>query len=109
MLLQSAGYAVVTARSAKEAIDRFLAGDFDLVLLCHSLPEKERDGLACLIRASGSLTPVITITSFGGHSDAFASATYECEPERLLAGIGDTIGRQHQKRVASLLAFTRTG
>jgi CheY-like chemotaxis protein len=109
LLLQSAGYAVVSAHSAKDAVDRFLAGDFDLVLLCHSLSERERDGLACLIRASGALTPVITVATYDGQQDVFASATIECEPGQLLAGIRDALTNQHQKRASNLLAFRQTG
>lgn len=109
LLLQSAGYAVVSAHSAKEAVDCFLAGDFDLVLLCHSLPERERDGVACLIRASGSLTPIITVATYEGQQDVFVSATIESEPEQLLAGIRDALTQQHQKRASNVLAFRQTG
>ncbi|MGA9717977.1 MAG: hypothetical protein WBQ79_06825 [Acidobacteriaceae bacterium] len=109
LLLQSAGYVVVSARSVKEAVDYFLAGDFDLVLLCHSLPETERDGITCLIRASGSLTPVVTIATYEGQQDVFTSATIESEPEQLLAGIRDVLTRRHQKRVGNLLPFKQTG
>jgi CheY-like chemotaxis protein len=56
-LLLSEGYIVVSAFSLKEAVDRFLTGDFDLVLLDNSLPAKDRDRLTCLIRASGSRIP----------------------------------------------------
>jgi DNA-binding response OmpR family regulator len=52
-VLQSAGYIVVSASSVKEAVDYFQAGDFDLVILCHSLPAKDRERLTSLIRASG--------------------------------------------------------
>jgi len=60
LVLQSAGYIVESASSLKEAVDRFQAGDFDLVLLCHSIPMKDRDHLTCLIRATGALTPGTT-------------------------------------------------
>ena len=109
LLLQSAGYAVVSTHSAKEAVDCFLAGDFDLVLLCHSLPETERDGIACLIRASGSFTPVVAVATYDGQQDVFASATLDSEPGQLLAGIRDALSRQHQKRAGNLIPFRRTG
>src|SRR5690349_16685847 len=86
LLLQSAGYAVVSARSVKEAVDRFLGGDFDLVLLCHSLSETERKRVVYLIRASGSFTPVVAIAEYTGQNDGLASATIESDPEQLLAG-----------------------
>jgi len=52
LLLQSAGYIVESASSLKDAVARLHAGDFDLVLLCHSIPMKDRDHLTCLIRAT---------------------------------------------------------
>jgi DNA-binding response OmpR family regulator len=53
LILQSAGYSVVSTPSIIEAINRFLSGDFDLVILGHCIPTKDRDRLTCLIRASG--------------------------------------------------------
>jgi CheY-like chemotaxis protein len=106
LLLQSAGYAVVSARSVKEAVDRFLAGDFDLVLLCHSLSETERKRVVYLIRASGSFTLVVAIAEYTGQNDGLASATIESDPEQLLAGIKDLLTKQEQKR--SNGSFSRT-
>jgi DNA-binding response OmpR family regulator len=42
MFLQSEGFIVVSVFSLKEAVDRFLTGDFDLILLDNSLPTKDR-------------------------------------------------------------------
>ena len=63
-VLHSAGYIVIAAFSPKEAVDRLRDGDFDLVLLCQSIPTKEKDHLALWIRASGSRIPVISISGF---------------------------------------------
>jgi DNA-binding response OmpR family regulator len=87
-ILRAAGYVVESALSVKPAIDQFLAGDFDLVLLCHSIPAQDRNRLVCLIRASGSFTPLISIVAMSGQvPDAFAEATIESTPEKLLSGI----------------------
>jgi hypothetical protein len=86
LVLHSAGYMVVSAYSLKEAVDRFLGGDFDLVILCHSIPRKDRDHLACLIRASGSRIPVVCISGNPGQSDPFADTTIEDVPHKLLVG-----------------------
>lgn len=91
MILQSAGYIVVTAGSIKEAFHLFLNGDFGLVVLCHSIPERDRDGLACMIRASGSLTPVVGIAKHTGQQDFFANATLEADPCKLLTGIREVL------------------
>jgi CheY-like chemotaxis protein len=91
LVLQSAGYMVESALSVKEAVDRFQSGDFDLVLLCHSVPRKDRDRLTSLIRASGSLTPIVSIAGNLGECDAFATATLEDGPGNFLARIRDVL------------------
>src|ERR1700719_3355794 len=87
LVLQSAGYIVESASSLKEAVARFQAGDFDLVLLCHSIPMKDRDHLTCLIRSTGSLTPVVSIARNLGACDAFVNATLEDGPNKFLTGV----------------------
>jgi len=74
----------MSAFSIREAVDRFLSGEFDLVLLDNSLPTKDRDRLTCLIRASGSRTPVVSIAPEHGYEDSFADAMVENDPNKLL-------------------------
>lgn len=94
VVLQSAGYIVVSAVSIKEAVNVFQGGDFDLVVLCHSIPTKDRDRLTCLIRASGSRTPVISVSGRTCECDAFADVTLEDGPNKFLAGINDLLIKQ---------------
>jgi CheY-like chemotaxis protein len=91
LVLESAGYLVESASTLKEAADRFQSGDFDLVLLCHSVPRKDRDRLTSLIRASGSRTPIVSITGNLGECDAFANATLEDGPNKFLSGIREVL------------------
>jgi CheY-like chemotaxis protein len=93
LVLQSAGYIFESASSLKEAVDRFRAGDFDLVLLCHSIPRKDRDRLICLIRATGALTPVVSIARNHGECAEFVNATLEDGPNKFLAVIGEELGK----------------
>ena len=93
LVLQSAGYIVESASTLKEAVDRFQAGDFDLVLLCHSIPMKDRDRLTCLIRATGALTPVVSIARNHGECPEFVNATLEDGPNKFLAVIGEELGK----------------
>lgn len=91
-ILSSAGYLVDQAISIDKAIGGFQAGDFDIVLLCHSIAIQDRDRLACLIRASGSIVPVVYVTAAAGQvagraSDTLADASVESAPDRLLSGI----------------------
>jgi DNA-binding response OmpR family regulator len=91
LVLHSAGYTVVPAHSIKEATDRFQAGDFDLVLLCQSLPAKERDGLTWWMRASRPGIPVVTVAGNHCSGDVVAGVTVGSEPGALLWGIRELL------------------
>ena len=87
-ILRRAGYIVDSEYSAKNAIDRFMQGDFDLVLLCHSMPVQDRNRLISSIRAFGSLTPIVSVAPPESFVlDEFADAMVEDAPEKLLSGI----------------------
>jgi len=87
--LKSVGYIVKSALSLKEVVDCFSAGDFDLVILCHSIPAKDRERLTCLLRASGSRIPIISVSGSGKpyECDAFANATLQDNPDTFLIGV----------------------
>lgn len=92
--LQSAGYLVTTAWSMKAAIDDFQEGDYDLVVLSHSLPIKSRERLLSLIRASGSRVPVVCTTDLSGDFGGFADATIANESQHLMREIGKVLANQ---------------
>lgn len=91
LVLQSAGYIVVPALSLKEALGRLLGGDLDLVLLCQSIPTKDKDRLTSWIRASGSRIPVVSVSGYPGQRDAFADATVEGNPHAVLVGLREAL------------------
>lgn len=84
---QSAGYFITSAGSIGEAIDHFTGGDFDLVILGGSIPDESREGLTCVIRASGSRIPVVCIKDSCGPCEAFTDVTIKDEPRWLLQTI----------------------
>ena len=84
---RSAGCFVTGTGSVREAMDQLKSGDFDMVLLDHSISLKNRDGMTSLVRASGSLIPVVCMTDLPGNADDSASSTIENEPEALLQRI----------------------
>lgn len=95
MLLQSKGYCVESASSIEEAIRRFRAGDFDLVILCHSIPPEDRKRLIFRIR-SFSTTPVISVAVAAvPYPDPIATLSVGCLPDAFLGAI-HTVLLQHR-------------
>jgi DNA-binding response OmpR family regulator len=84
---QSAGHFVTPVKSIREAIIHLREGDFDLVLLGHSIPTDSRERFAFLTRATGSRTPVISITDSPKGHDSFADLTIGNQPANLLKSI----------------------
>jgi CheY-like chemotaxis protein len=103
VVLQSEGHVVISASSLNEAVSLFRGGDFDLVVLCHSMPEIDRNRFTCLIRASGSRTPVVSVSGKSCHCDPFADATLEDGPNKFLAGIQDVMRKQTRRATVSYL------
>ena len=91
-ILRSDGYDVEPVLSVEHAIDRLMNRDFDLVLLCHSIPARDRNRLARLIRTSRLPTAVVSVAPFDGHvPDEFVDATIDAVPEKLLSGIREVL------------------
>jgi CheY-like chemotaxis protein len=65
--LAALGYTVAEASDGREALDRFRAGEFDLVLTDIEMPGLDGYGLAAEIRrlepAGGRRTPILAITA----------------------------------------------
>ena len=79
----SAGYFFVPATSIRDAMNHFRAGDFDLVLLGHSLSAEDKERLTRSIRACGSSTQVVSIAGSHSNLDAFADATLRSDSGNL--------------------------
>jgi CheY-like chemotaxis protein len=102
-VLRSAGYIVVSAISIREAIHLFQEGDFDLIILCHSLPIKDCERLTCIIRASGSRIPIACVSGAAlGEHNAFADTTLDRDPVALLGSLGDVLSEQVQTQWAGV-------
>jgi CheY-like chemotaxis protein len=97
-VLEGAGYTVVVIRSLKRAVTEFLEGDFDLIVLCHSIPQDDRQRFADLIRGHSPRTPIAFVSSSLGQYDASADLTIESNPTDLLSGLRELLSR-NQKRL----------
>lgn len=87
-ILRSAGHIVKSSPSVSEAMALVRGEDFDLVLLCHSIPEHYRDWFVHAVRASGSRIPIYTVTpGSAAFSPGLADGTLPHTPPDLLKAI----------------------
>ncbi len=82
-ILRQAGFSIVPVSTAAEATKIFIEGDFDAVILCHSVPTEERRILADFVHRTSSSTPVILI-AVTYESDPAADAVIENIPTELV-------------------------
>jgi len=106
---RSEGFVVITAGTIQEAIDHFKAGDFDLVLVGDSISIESKERLSFLIRASGSQTPVVSVSDVRSDSGALARASLKNDAGALLNGITELIAARgkSEQPPAMLLSSAR--
>ncbi len=56
---------VTTAENGREGLEKFRAGEFDLVMTDRSMPEMNGDALAAAIKQLRPMQPVLLLTGFG--------------------------------------------
>jgi len=100
-VLSSAGYIVVNQCSTTDATSVFLSGDFDVVILCYSIPSPDRRNFVDLIHAKSPFTPVVVISSGVEAYDRSADAFVENDPQALLQELGEVL-RKSAERVRTL-------
>jgi hypothetical protein len=98
-LWKSQGYIMIPVSSARDAIDHFNAGDFDLVLLGDGIPAGQRERLTSLIRARSSRTPIVSFSDSFASCEPSADAVLHSDPGTLLSGL-----RELLKAKSTLLA-----
>ena len=91
---RSAGFIVLSASTMREAFEHFRTGDFDLVLLGHSLSVESKERLTYLIRSSGARTPVISIDESSRNGHLFANATIKNDAGALLKCMAELLADQ---------------
>lgn len=94
LVLRAAGYTVESASSVDDAMQRIRAAHFDLVVLCHSMPEQERQRLIWLIRENSSATPVIFVSARAASADRFADLTVDNSPTGLVSAVEQLLSQK---------------
>lgn len=88
VLLEQEGYVVNVCDNTEEFVARFLDGDYDLVLLCNSLRDAERERLTSLVHRFSRRTPVLLVSNLPGGGKGVDDVC-SGEPQTVL----DTISR----------------
>ena len=87
-VLSAAGYKVVTAHNSPDIINNLFEGDFDVVILCNSLPSEERRRLARIINSYSPSTPVVVLADSADVAEYdYGTLTSNSSPEWIVAAI----------------------
>ena len=97
-VLRNAGYYVHAETSVYEAMHLCLRSDFDLVILCHTIPEAEKMKLLTAIKTVTPSTPVIIARDSDTRTQADASVDSLDSPGALLSCVAGLLTR---RRLAS--------
>ena len=68
MVLQKAGYLVTEVYSSREALQRLKSTRFDLILICHTVPELEQRKLVAAVRLLDPGLQIVCISANGQYS-----------------------------------------
>jgi CheY-like chemotaxis protein len=100
MLLRQTGYEVVEAHSSGEALKRIKIGNFDLLLICHTVEPDERDLLIDASRVLWPQVPMLCLTSVPEYSDlSHCSMACNTAPE-FLADVSNAVLNSPRKRAS---------
>ncbi len=84
MVLEQAGYVVDLCDNSEDCVRKFLDGDHDLILLCNSLRDGERERLISLVHRFSSRTPILRVCSMPGERREGPEHTCTGEPQTIL-------------------------
>lgn len=86
-VLEEAGYIVTSTSTSAETIETFFSGDFDIVILCHSIPLEERQRVATLVHMHSPSTPVIALADMASRRYDFGDLTVDSDADTLLRSV----------------------
>lgn len=98
-ILKDVGYTVIPAFSTEDAENKFLESDFDLAILCHSIPTHDRQYLSQIIHQRSPSTPVILISGARIERDPHIDAIISNDPEQLLAKLASILRNRKRSSI----------
>lgn len=97
--LTAAGFHVVSSH-ADGFMEKLFEGNFDAIVLCHSLREEERRRLAGIIRSYHQATPVIVVSDLQGRKFQYGTRTVWNYPQEIIASLRQLTGSRGRSQVA---------
>lgn len=92
-IFENAGFDVISAYGFSDAMEQCREGTFDVVVLGHTLPPKDKTALVTLLRERCHCSVVsIRKPGQGKHPDADYSVDSGEGPETLLAAVKEALG-----------------
>lgn len=101
-ILRAAGYVVIAETSFRRAILTFNSGDYDAVLLCHSLDPKSVKAFAKEVHERSPSTPVAQVAATWPYDRQSEVVPIESEPHKMLASLHELIEQavSHSRRAS---------
>jgi len=98
LVLERANYSVARATTTEDALKQFSSTSFDLVLICHSIPEASRVEIAASMKAQRPHIPVLLLYNSFDRSVALIDAALMNlgTPESLLSIVDLLFARSAQ-------------
>lgn len=98
MVLQQAGYIVTEVQSDREALRRLRCAKFDLMLICHTVPEREQARLAAAVRLLQPGLQIVNIRSAVHHSSNENCVTVDSIAPALLTDLSRILSKRGSGR-----------
>ncbi len=104
LVLEQAGYVVDLCENSEDCVRKFLEGDYDLVMLCNSLRDGERERLASLVHRFSARTPILRVCSMPGELRQAPEPACTGEPRVILEKVAATLATTGAKPPARTMA-----
>lgn len=98
--LAALGYKVAAASDSLEIVDKLLNGDFDLVLLCHTIPDEDRLRVARIVAGYSPSTPVVLVSEDGCSPCTAGARIVQCRPDQLMSTLSHSLAPSSGPRAA---------
>ena len=108
MVMEEAGYGVDLCDNSEDCVRKFLEGDYDLVLLCNSLRDAERERLSSLVRRFSARTPVLRICSMPEELRQGPEPSCTGEPQAIMDALVAILKTARSKPPARTIAADAT-